>query len=338
MNDIPIDVTAEELEQSVTDSKYSANNVDTFKKYVPYMPFSLKCSYERLFVANWDNNKGHTLREFELNLPPKSEDFGNIDGATEMEVRFEHWSEPYGYDYQYFWGVHNYGIDDDYDTYYDVDLFFTVATYWVKDNKTVGFCACGQEDLTKQLYNTKFTEQQIQDLAKGQIAQNFNQSEHNPLQFSDKGDGSYEMQLNCDTELSSESENPVQNKVLASILEDKADKEYVGNYAMNYTKYYAEKKMETSTVLNNPLTANCNYFFTVDDNFILSFPTEDLTRGDTVYLNFECSTDVTLIVDTSNTTSIDIIPEANKGYEVFGCWNGNKWILGYDEYDLPETM
>lgn len=132
-----------------------------------------------------------------------------------------------------------------------------------------------------------------------------------------------------DDEISEESENPVQNKVLASILCDKTDKEYVDNYA--------EKKMGTSTVLNNPLTANCNYFFTVDDNFILSFPTEDLTRGDTIYLNFECSTDVTLIVDTSNTTAIDIIPEANKGYEVFGCWNGNKWVLGYDEYDLPVT-
>lgn len=132
-----------------------------------------------------------------------------------------------------------------------------------------------------------------------------------------------------DNEISEESENPVQNKVLYSILCDKTDKEYVDNYA--------EKKMGTSTVLNNPLTANCNYFFTVDDNFILSFPTEDLTRGDTIYLNFECLTDVTLIVDTSNTTAIDIIPEANKGYEVFGCWNGNKWVLGYDEYDLPVT-
>lgn len=132
-----------------------------------------------------------------------------------------------------------------------------------------------------------------------------------------------------DDEISEGSENPVQNKVLASILCDKTDKEYVDNYA--------EKKMGTSTVLNNPLTANCNYFFTVDDNFILSFPTEDLTQGDTIYLNFECSTDVTLIVDTSNTTAIDIIPEANKGYEVFGCWNGDKWVLGYDEYDLPVT-
>lgn len=178
---------------------------------------------------------------------------------------------------------------------------------------------------------------EVQKLTKGQIAQNFNQSEQNPLQFSDNGDGSYEMKLNCDTEISEESENPVQNKVLKSILDDKADKEYVGNYVINYTQYYAEKKMGTSTVLNNPLTANCNYFFTVDDNFILSFPTEDLTQGDTIYLNFECSTDVTLIVDTSNTTAIDIIPEANKGYEVFGCWNGNKWVLGYDEYDLPVT-
>ena len=43
-----------------------------------------------------------------------------------------------------------------------------------------------------------------------------------------------------------------------------------------------------------------------------------------------------LTIDTTNTCDIELIPEINTGYEIFGKFNGSIWIVNYSEYTVSE--
>ena len=60
--------------------------------------------------------------------------------------------------------------------------------------------------------------------------------------------------------------------------------------------------------------------------------------GDVIYLTFYSgATPTTLTIDTTNTSDIEVVPEANTGYEIFGKYNGSVWIVNYSEYTVSEV-
>ena len=91
------------------------------------------------------------------------------------------------------------------------------------------------------------------------------------------------------------------------------------------------------TELPTTLKVNQKYNFGERENLSLAFPT-NAQDGDVVYLTFESGeTPTTLTIDTTNTTDIEIIPEANCYYEIFGSFNGKIWLVNYSEYLVSEV-
>lgn len=90
------------------------------------------------------------------------------------------------------------------------------------------------------------------------------------------------------------------------------------------------------TSIPSELKVNTPYNFGEVLNLNLTFPVS-ATDGDVVYLTFKSGLEATnLTIDTTNTSDIDIIPEANKGYEILGKYNGEIWIVNYSEYTVSE--
>lgn len=90
------------------------------------------------------------------------------------------------------------------------------------------------------------------------------------------------------------------------------------------------------TVIPSTLEANQKYNFGEVAELSLAFPTT-ANDGDVVYLTFESgATATTLTIDTTNTCDIEVIPEVNTGYEIFGMYNGSIWIINYSEYTVSE--
>ena len=60
--------------------------------------------------------------------------------------------------------------------------------------------------------------------------------------------------------------------------------------------------------------------------------------GDVIYLTFTSgAVATTLTIDTTNTCDIEVIPETNTGYEIYGMFNGSIWIINYSEYTVSEV-
>lgn len=90
------------------------------------------------------------------------------------------------------------------------------------------------------------------------------------------------------------------------------------------------------TVIPTTLKANKQYNFGEVETLNLAFPTV-ATDGDVIYLTFKSgSTPTALTIDTTNTSDIEVIPEANTGYEIFGKFNREIWIVNYSEYTVSE--
>ncbi len=82
------------------------------------------------------------------------------------------------------------------------------------------------------------------------------------------------------------------------------------------------------------LSVNTPYNFGEQTELVLLFPTTAID-GDVIYITFESGETATnLTVDTSNTTDIDLVPEANTGYEIYAKYNGKIWIVKYSEYEV----
>ena len=121
-----------------------------------------------------------------------------------------------------------------------------------------------------------------------------------------------------------------------------------------WDEYTQIPSVETTMELINPtpiteipetLEPNKAYNFGFVDNLSLSFPTY-AQDGDVIYINFFAEADEgklpNLIIDTTNTTDIELIPENSTGYEIFAKYNGNAskfgidnyWIVNYSEFTL----
>ena len=91
------------------------------------------------------------------------------------------------------------------------------------------------------------------------------------------------------------------------------------------------------TEIPSTLLANYEYNFGEVTELSLTFPTV-AADGNVIYLTFYSgATPTTLAIDTTNTSDIEIIPEANTGYEIFGKFNGSIWIVNYSEYTVSEV-
>lgn len=91
------------------------------------------------------------------------------------------------------------------------------------------------------------------------------------------------------------------------------------------------------TEIPSTLYPNYQYNFGEVETLNLAFPTV-ATDGDVVYLTFKSgNTPTALTIDTTNTSDIECIPEANTGYEIFGKYNGEIWIVNYSEYTVSEV-
>lgn len=90
-------------------------------------------------------------------------------------------------------------------------------------------------------------------------------------------------------------------------------------------------------IVPTTLASNKQYNFGERDNLNLAFPTQAID-GDVIYLTFKSgNTPTALTIDTTNTCDIECIPEANTGYEIFGKFNGEIWIVNYSEYTVSEV-
>lgn len=91
------------------------------------------------------------------------------------------------------------------------------------------------------------------------------------------------------------------------------------------------------TIVPTTLEANKRYNFGEVEALSLVFPTI-ADDGDVIYLTFKSgATATTLAIDTTNTTDIEIIPEANCYYEIFGSFNGGIWLVNYSEHIVSEV-
>lgn len=90
--------------------------------------------------------------------------------------------------------------------------------------------------------------------------------------------------------------------------------------------------MKPETVIPTTLAPNTSYNFGEVTELNLSFPT-DAIDGDIIYITFTSGETATnLIIDTTNTSDFELIPEANSGYEICAKYNGMLWILSDFEY------
>lgn len=95
-----------------------------------------------------------------------------------------------------------------------------------------------------------------------------------------------------------------------------------------YDRLYA---VPISTVPDT-LAANKEYSFGEIEALNIAFPSI-ANNGDVVFLTFASGETATaLSIDTTNTSDIEVIPEPNCYYDIFGKYNGSIWLLNYSEY------
>lgn len=87
-------------------------------------------------------------------------------------------------------------------------------------------------------------------------------------------------------------------------------------------------------IIPSVLVSNSEYYLgDVSTDTSLSFPSI-ASQGDTIYVNFNCTSEFTLAISGTNISDIDIDIEIGKCYEIFATFNGSIWILGYNEYTV----
>lgn len=123
---------------------------------------------------------------------------------------------------------------------------------------------------------------------------------------------------------------------------------HIGNMGNLYTEntenlvdaineIYSDIHREPIKVVPTTLERNKKYNFGEVESLSLAFPTQAID-GDVVYLTFKSgSTATSLTIDTTNTCDIECIPEVNTGYEIYGAYNGEIWIVNYSEYTVSEV-
>ena len=93
---------------------------------------------------------------------------------------------------------------------------------------------------------------------------------------------------------------------------------------------------EPETDIYTPLSLNKQHICGEKATVRIVCPS-DAKAGDVVYLSFiSGNTPTNLTIDTTNTCDIELIPEANTHYEIFGKFNGSIWLINYSEYTVSE--
>lgn len=92
--------------------------------------------------------------------------------------------------------------------------------------------------------------------------------------------------------------------------------------------------IENNIPANGVLNAGVMYFLTDSSEVVFGLP-EQAETGEMVYLSFQTSNDYTNFqITTSNHSEVDIIPEANKVYEIMGIYNGSIWVMVTHEVEI----
>lgn len=95
---------------------------------------------------------------------------------------------------------------------------------------------------------------------------------------------------------------------------------------------YLDHINEPLEAITTPLLPNKQYILGEMETLSLIFPSS-ASAGDVVYLTFlSGNVETNLSIDTTNTCDIEIIPEKNTGYEIFGKFTGSLWIVNYSEF------
>jgi len=116
-----------------------------------------------------------------------------------------------------------------------------------------------------------------------------------------------------------------------------AGKAYKDGNGNNFITTYATKtelRPTPITDISSAITANNSYNYGEQTELSITFPTT-ANDGDVVYITFTSGATATVLtLDTTNTSDIELIPEANTGYEVYAKYNGTIWIVNYSDYTV----
>ena len=123
----------------------------------------------------------------------------------------------------------------------------------------------------------------------------------------------------------------------ASTYSTYADNAYSDGNGNDIGTTYATKTELRPTPITSTTTAisaNNSYNYGEQTELSITFPTT-ANDGDVVYITFTSGATATVLtLDTTNTSDIELIPEANTGYEVYAKYNGTIWIVNYSDYTV----
>lgn len=150
----------------------------------------------------------------------------------------------------------------------------------------------------------------------------FNQQEGNPLQFADNSDGTRELTVHCDTELSETSDNPVANSVVYNelhksyeVIETVTTEEEISVFTRSQEPDGTAYKFDRMRVL-------------------LEIPSAESTSG--IIARMQKNSNANWVYYYTNSSGITTAKRylSCEGYKSFGYWN-SETLYGGGEYSLP---
>lgn len=117
-----------------------------------------------------------------------------------------------------------------------------------------------------------------------------------------------------------------------------ADYAYYDCYGRAIDETYAEKTavMHNISGNGNALEPNTQYILGVVTDLSIFLPS-DVNAGDVIYLTFISGKEATtLAIETTHAYDFEIIPEPKMAYEIYGKYDGRKWMLGYSEFNVSD--
>ena len=119
-----------------------------------------------------------------------------------------------------------------------------------------------------------------------------------------------------------------------STISNQAIADTNGNNIVTTYATKTELRPTPITSTTTAITANNSYNYGEQTELSITFPTT-ANDGDVVYITFTSGATATVLtLDTTNTSDIELIPEANAGYEVYAKYNGTIWIVNYSDYTV----
>ena len=104
-----------------------------------------------------------------------------------------------------------------------------------------------------------------------------------------------------------------------------------------FAETYAKKtKVSIQMPDNDILVPDTEYSLGVVLDLTIHLPS-NVNIGDVVYLTFISGEDATtLAIETTNAYDFELIPEPKMAYEIYGKYDGRKWMLGYAEFNVSD--